>query len=94
MIPTGDVQVGRTRGRVGPFESFGENGHQVRVRPRGGRRTGCRIDTKLASQPQQGFKLGAHFVEYLGRHGSDVLAPPFLPIGALDVIGQDDAVHG
>ncbi len=31
VIPTGAVQVGGPRGRVGPFEGFEENGHQLRV---------------------------------------------------------------
>ncbi len=31
VIPTGTVQVGGPRGRVGPFEGFGEDGHQAGV---------------------------------------------------------------
>ena len=34
VIPARAVQVGGPRGRVGPFEGFGEDGHQVRGRRR------------------------------------------------------------
>ncbi len=44
------------------------------------------ITSELALNAQQRFELRAHFVDYLARHGCDSLAPPFSPIGTLDVI--------
>jgi hypothetical protein len=42
--------------------------------------------SELALNSQQRLELGAHFVDNLARHGCDSLAPPFSPIGTLDMI--------
>ena len=50
--------------------------------------------TSNSSHPQQRFQLCPHFVEHCIRRDCDIATAAFMPVGAFDVVGKYNALHG